>query len=388
MTSEIRVTLIHRAGYRFIEARWIDPVTGRKKTRSTKCVVRRDAERFAARLEEKLRSGRESGIVPIKWSDACKAYADEVFPHQSAKSSSRMRTVWKFVEETVGPTSLAVISEQEIGQIVAALQQKKLSAYTIQSYLSKLRTFFDWAVARRYLQAAPKTSSPIRGAAPERGRAITREEFDRMLKAVAKVVPKANVKAWRRLLIGLWLSGLRLDEALRLTWHDGLFVVDVTGRIPMFRIEAAGQKNRQYALAPMVQSFWRFLEQTPERDRRGYVFKAPGERNARVTLNTASAMICQIGEKARIKVSKGKFASAQDLRRSFGDRWSNRVKSITLMRLMRHKSISTTEKFYARRDAETVAAELWNTTRAVGNGFGNASNSEQTSPPAGTHETP
>ena len=377
----IRVTLIHRAGRPYFEARWKDPTTGRKRTESTECAVRRDAERYAARLELELNSRESSTVTSITWKQATEFYAAEMFPSQAKKTSDKMRTVWAFVEDRIDPGQLSAFQERHVGQIVVAMQAEKRSGYTIQAYLSKLRTFFAWAVDRRYLAKSPAIKSGIRGMAPNRGRAVTREEFERMLKAAGKVVGREHAKAWRHLLIGLWHSGLRLDEAIRLSWtSDDSFRVDLSGKLPMFRIQAKGQKNREFTIAPMVPAFYRFLMRTPPAERRGFVFSLPGERAQRVTMNTASKVIADIGKKARVKVSVDgkatKFASAHDLRRAFGERWADRVNSITLMRLMRHKSVSTTEKFYARKNAESVAEQMW---RGVGHSLGNGGHSERPS---------
>jgi integrase len=59
---------------------------------------------------------------------------------------------------------------------------------------------------------------------------------------------------------------------------------------------------------------------------------------------------------------KVKFASAHDLRRSFGERWASRVMPQVLMELMRHESIDTTMKFYVGRNAQSTAALLWEVT--------------------------
>jgi integrase len=56
---------------------------------------------------------------------------------------------------------------------------------------------------------------------------------------------------------------------------------------------------------------------------------------------------------------KRKFASAHDLRRSFGSRWSRRVMPTILRELMRHTSIETTMKFYVGQNAEATADALW-----------------------------
>jgi integrase len=60
---------------------------------------------------------------------------------------------------------------------------------------------------------------------------------------------------------------------------------------------------------------------------------------------------------------KTKYASAHDLRRSFGFRWSEHVMPAQLKELMGHESISTTMKYYVGRNAENTATALY---KAVG----------------------
>ena len=54
-----------------------------------------------------------------------------------------------------------------------------------------------------------------------------------------------------------------------------------------------------------------------------------------------------------------KTASAHDLRRAFGYRWSRLVKTTQLKELMRHASIETTLTYYVGENAESTAEELW-----------------------------
>ena len=72
-------------------------------------------------------------------------------------------------------------------------------------------------------------------------------------------------------------------------------------------------------------------------------------------------IVSEIGRRAGVVVrkSEGKFASAHDLRRSFGTRWAPKVKPATLQLLMRHRSIETTLKYYVAQDADEIADELW-----------------------------
>jgi hypothetical protein len=63
-----------------------------------------------------------------------------------------------------------------------------------------------------------------------------------------------------------------------------------------------------------------------------------------------------------------KYATAHDLRRSFGTRWAKRVMPMVLVEMMRHDSIETTKRYYVSTDAMETADMLWDMPEA---GFGN-----------------
>jgi integrase len=212
-----------------------------------------------------------------------------------------------------------------------------------------------------------------------RGRPIAAEEFERIQTAVPKV-RKRNAPLWTRYLTGLWLSGLRLEKSTILSWDDESPIsIDLSGRHPRFRIYAEAEKGRKDRLLPMTPDFAEFILQTPDGERAGPVFKITGIYTGEpVTLKRISRTISAIGKKAGVVVNKaeGKYASAHDLRRSFGTRWASRVRPATLQLLMRHKSIETTLKYYVDQDADDVADELWKAHRASSNTLGNTTSSE------------
>jgi integrase len=227
-----------------------------------------------------------------------------------------------------------------------------------------LRAALSWGVTVELLPAVPELHMPPRacGQSLMRGRPITLPEFQKMLEMIAKVRP-SDMDIWKHHLTGLWLSGLRLDESLILVWTgDGPFVVDFTGRHPRFRIYAEVQKGRRDRLLPMTPDFAEYLLKTPEANRTGHVFKLVGKNTGRqITSARAGRVISDIGEQAEVLVNsmEGRYASAHDLRRSFGTRWAARVKPATLRLLMRHRSIETTMKYYVDQDSDDVADELW-----------------------------
>ena len=138
----------------------------------------------------------------------------------------------------------------------------------------------------------------------------------------------------------------------------------------MLRIPGSCQKSGRDQVYPLAPEFAEFLLQNPEADRRGRVFKlqAPSGRSSwAMRTDTVSAIVRRIGTAARVVVGervrgeevRAKYASAHDLRRSFGERWALRVMPQVLMELMRHESIETTQKYYLGRNAQRTADVLW-----------------------------
>ena len=205
-----------------------------------------------------------------------------------------------------------------------------------------------------------KMPSEAKGA---KGSAISLEEFEWMLEKAGDLKVYLN---------GLWTSGLRLAESLQLRWDDapGALVVDFTGRRPMLQIPAESEKGSTHRLLPMAPEFAELLETVPVAQRRGHVFRFPGDCPR--TVHAICQRVVAIGRAAGVKI-KGRVKlddegkpvtvaqcdSAHGLRRSFGFRWSRRVMPAVLKELMRHASIDTTMTFYVGQNAEATADELW-----------------------------
>ena len=192
-----------------------------------------------------------------------------------------------------------------------------------------------------------------------------------MLAVVSKVVPAGHVALWCRFLDGLWWSGLRLSEALALSWDSSepIAVIMQPGYHPALRFQLGSQKAKRAELVPMAPEFAELLEATPEAERHGRVFCIP------LSVNQAGRIVSAIGRKAGVVVDEdtGKPATAHDYRRAFGTRWSKRIMPAVLKRLMRHKDINTTLKYYVDQDAEDIAADLWAAyDKAQGNISGNS----------------
>lgn len=348
---------------------WTDPQTNRRIRRSTGKTVERDAQRVARRIIdewelERSRSGNEG------WARFRDTYAEEVLPSLAKETRRLYGTVFNAIEDHIKPVTMADLTTRNLSRLQAVWRNQPLEEATIRTYLAHLGKALQWAHRQGLLREVPHIERPQLAAKQRKakGRPLTGEEFERMLAAVPKVIKcDAAAPSWVRLLRGLWLSGLRLDEALHLSWDDTTAIrVDLDGGFPALIIPAAKEKGRKDRLIPIVSDFADFLRQTPEDERRGRVFRLTGRRRAEPCgMQFVSATISKIGREARVIVgqytSKGKtkYASAHDLRRSFGKRWAGIVRNaFDLKLLMRHSDIRTTQQFYAHEDAADLAREL------------------------------
>ena len=361
--TNIKVYIFKRKGRSNYEAEFIDPRTGRKRRRSLGTPLKREAERIAGRIEKDLRDGQWRATRRVLWKDFRTRYETDGLLGRSKDTRLAFQTAANRLEEIVNPGTLQALSADYLTRFSSRLLLDGLSKYTVACYLRHLKAGLRWAVRQGLLMECPHFEMP-KGAScgKAKGRAISTEEFERMLAQVPRVVGEAAAESWRFLLEGLWWSGLRLGEAVALSWneHSGL-MVDLNQSRPMLRIKADAEKGKRDRILPLAPEFADLLLKTPENERDGLVFKLKWRRNhgkpARV--DSVSPVICEIGKKANVRVGDRKTASAHDLRRSFGLRWANRVKPHILQQLMRHSSIHTTMSFYVQSDADEIAETIW-----------------------------
>lgn len=370
MSDEIKVTVVQFGDRPTLQMQYRDPYTRRKVTRSAKTSNRRDAERSAAKWEAELREGRYHAPSRITWEAFRERYEAEVLPGLAKTTDEKVSTVFNSIEKHISPYLLRDMTAERISVYQAKLREDGRSETTIKGHTAHLMAALKWAVRIGFLPHAPKVDIPKRAKASKlmKGRPITAEEFDRLLAKVPAVVGDDVAESWQHYLEGLWLSGLRLGESLNLWWDGTEGVrVDMSGRRPMLLIPAEHEKGHRDRVLPIAPEFAEFLAKTPEAERTGRVLR-PGAKRIKgrhLSAIRVGRLVCDIGIKAGVKVNtdartgKVKYASAHDLRRSFGQRWAARVMPQILMELMRHESIETTMRYYVGRNAHTTADALW-----------------------------
>lgn len=370
MSDEIRVHVVTRKGKNFY-LRYTDPVTGKRIEKNSGTTSKRKALRAAGEWQAELNQGMDDRGKVTYWAEFRRRYESDHTFNLRKRSLDDISTVFNVIEKTMKPDRINRITPQWITRFVNIRLEQGRSPSTVEGDLRQLKAALNWAKVQGFISTVPNFPKlkKARRAKQMKGRPITAEEFERMLAAVEKM-PKRQHESIRYLLRGLWLSGLRIGEALSLTWDawaDGIRV-DTSGEFTVLLISAEdekGGKDREYPITP---DFEDFLLATAADERKGFVFNPVLYRGPSRRVDTVSKAISRVGELAGVKVDEkpakkgnGKvpvYASAHDCRRAFGHRWARKVMPMVLKELMRHESVTTTEKFYVGIQAQETARHL------------------------------
>ena len=297
---------------------------------------RRAAQRKRIELEDR------QPVRHLAWPQCWKTYLAQ---HDLAKSTIRHA---RSAQAAFEPTP-AVITSAWVAQRQAELRNS-LAPATVNSYSKRLRAVFLWSAALGYHAQIRVYVS--QDAAACRTRALLTEEFERMAMASSAGV--------RRILLGLWTSGLRLSELLALSWDrrpvGDWRILDLChhARRPTL-VAPASQKRRVREVIPCAPEFATLLRAVPPAARVGSVF-----HDRRLgKLMRVGKLISDCGRRAGVLVDPRRTASAHDLRHSFAMRWAERgLSEAELAAILRHRAVATTRQYYQRIDAQRLGDRM------------------------------
>ncbi len=381
----MNVSVFKPAGRKFFMAQWVDQVTGKKKTRSTGTAIQRDAERFAARLEAEIERG-DLEHERLTWEVFRERYELVGLSGKRQSTKNEFITSMNIIEQYINPGRPSAITTPVVSSFAMKLRTERGSReMTVRKHLSNLRAIMNWAKSQGYVKQVPQFTMPK--STGMKGRPITLEEFERLVKAIPDALPgsvsEQDAPKYQFLLRGLWYSGLRISEALALSWDACAGVrVDLTGRRPMIDFSGEHQKNGKDQLIPITPDFYELLMTIPEADRVGPVF------GINCTSLHVSKRVAAAGKAAGIITKQSGdrtvYASAHDLRRAFGNRWARRIPAHDLQLLMRHSDIQTTLKFYVGQRSDDAGDAIWN---ALANTLANTNENRESAAQQKTPQT-
>lgn len=318
---QIKVSVVS-FGRQYLYMRYKCPSTGKVVTKTTGTADRDEANIIASRWEAELLATKFKPASDVTWSEFTERYTTERLSSLSRGASSRVRGVFNAIDTLIGVDRLVELDTAQVSRFQRLLRdEQKLSEASIKSSLAHLKAALNWAKQVGLLDEVPRIEMPNVDSSNVRTkcRHMTRAEFDQLVAMLPSVLGNDAADAvlgnWQQFLESLWDTGLRLGEALDLSWDEpGRVQIDLSGEYPMYRSPSGG------SLSPVPYDVACVLLKVHKTDRHGPVFKLTRRGGChRIGLLAASKIISQCGKAAGIVVRESplKYASAEDIRATY-----------------------------------------------------------------------
>jgi integrase len=345
--KRIKVWVQHFKDRPFLVLQWIDPDTGKRKSKSAETADEKEAEGKRGDLEADLNAGRYAEASRMTWERFRELFEEEyVAPLRENTRLNYAYTLDHF-ESVCRPGRLGAITARTVSVFTAGLRDlpgrkgEKMTPSTVRVRLMFLHTALNWAKSQGLLAQVPHF--PKVDVPDTKPRPVPAESFERLL---AKA-PDQQMKAY--LLCG-WLAGLRLHEAFLLEWEetDQAPYLDLPRqRIVLPAAFVKGKRDQWVPLDPELQAA---LEALARRGAHVFHFTTFGGRP--MSMKTMAGRVIRLARRAGVKLTM------HTLRKGFGCRHAGRVPAQVLQKLMRHANLKTTMDYYANVDDAVMDAIL------------------------------
>ena len=337
MSERITVWLVSPADRPNYSLQWIDPGTGKRRTRSTGTSDPQKAEQARGDLEARLNDPNaysEATAPRLTWAELCERFADE---HLAGLSPGHRRNAHRVIdrlEHLIKPKSPADLNNEAVSAYIRDQVRRGIMPATQSTERAILAKLIRWAADAGYLLKVPKVNRPKLIDAGPPTRLLTAEGF-------ADLSQRIEPRTRGMLAVG-WFQGLRRTEMLTLSWERQTDRPWIDWEANRIQFPAKASKGKRFSWLPLAPGLRAFLA---DRDRTGRVLaEAPTSGSAFATSFVVAAERC--GYNLRL----------HDLRRSFATHYAPKVPAQVLQRLMRHANITVTLKYYANLDPSLEAA--------------------------------
>jgi integrase len=326
---------------------WINPETGKRKSRSACTADEKEAEAKRVDLEADLNNDRYQEASRMSWERFRELAEEEYIAPKRPNTQRNYEMMFNLFEKVCSPRSLRGVSERTLSAFVLGMRRAEvrgrigMSASTISVYLQLLHSALSWAVVQKFIPAVP--TFPDVKVPKKKPQPVPLESFERLLDKA----PDANLRTY---LLAGWLAGLRLAEAAALEWEatDKAPYVDfLHDRIVLPAEVAKSVEDQWVPLDPVLREA---LESLPRQGPKVFRFVAPDGHE--ICPTAIGERVIRLAKRAGVKLTM------RALRRGFGCRYAGKVPAQVLQKLMRHQNIATTMGFYANVDEAAMQAVL------------------------------
>ena len=323
---------------------WLDPDTGRRRSRSAGTSHEKEAEKARADLEYELNHGKYQQVSRMTWERFRELFEEEYLSGLRERTKEKYQTVLDVFEQIVSPANLRGVTERTVSLFVKGMRERKrpggkigLAPMTVKNYLIALKSALGWAVDQKMIPALP--TFPTVKVPKRKPQPIAAGDFDRLLE-------QAPDALWRAYLLCGWWAGLRLSDALQLRrvksdtfpWLD-----PENNRIVLPATFAKSDEDQWVPLHPVLREA---LEKLPGTGERMFPFRSQ-KTGGPLSRNGVTNRVIEMAKRAGIRLSMHR------LRKGFGCRVAKKLgkgNAPILHRLMRHSSMQVTMDYYASVD--------------------------------------
>jgi integrase len=269
----------------------------------------------------------------------------------------------RLAEQLGGDRPLHRIASRDIERFRAKRLEAGLSPASANRELRTLKRVFNLAILRGYLAdgANPCLALPMKRVARKRPPYCSPEAFQ----AICEVAPDT---LWQAFLVTLYTTGLRLREAMNLTWHDVDFQagqLHVTRKTARGYVQAWQPKDHEMRSVPLPDRAVTLLTawETAAPEGCPYVFMEHGrwayyrERVDRKLWRKGQDLVNNLLRRFKTlcrHAGVGPY-TLHDLRRSCITNWARQLPVHVVQELAGHSDIQTTQRYYLSVHAEDLA---------------------------------
>jgi integrase len=326
---------------------WLDPDTGKRKSKSAGTADPKEAEEKRKDLEYELTHGKYQEASRMTWERFRELFETEHLPGCRPATHPVFAATFDAFEAVCNPRTLRGVNERTLSAFLAGLRKLPgrngpMESSTINTRLRFLHIALAWAESQKLIPECPKF--PAVHIVERDPQPIPAESFERLL-------DKAEDPEMKAYLLCGWLAGLRRNEALLLEWEPSDSAPWVNFGRERIVLPAQFVKGKRDQWVPLDPELRTALEALPRRGKQVFHFTSRLTKG-RLKETGLSQRIRRLAERAGVRLTM------HTLRKGFGCRYAGKVPAQVLQKLMRHRNISLTMKFYANVDDAVEAAVL------------------------------
>ena len=326
--------------------------------------TRKEAEVFANKKQTDVRNKKSDPPPNITLLAYCREHKELMQGNIAPKTLYMHLTSLKLLAKSVGwERQLNKITIKDIERFRASRLKTAIVAATANREIKTLRRIFNLAIIRAYL---PKDANPCKGlpmlkVGSKHNKYVKPEEF-------RNIYDNAPDSLWRAFLVTVYTTGLRLREAINLTWQDVDFdtcELHVTRKKRESFVQAWTPKDHEMRTIPLPEQAVGLLAtwQSVAPEECPYVFMDQGRwgyYRRQVELGrwvSDRDLVNNVLRRFKTLCRKAKVSpyTIHDMRRSCLNNWAKHLPIHVVKELAGHSDIKTTQQFYLSVQPEDIS---------------------------------